>query len=74
MKTKVRAFCAVFALVSGFILSAIALFLPPVGVISDSVLMYTGEAFFFAGSALGLDVMIDHKISHSNKNQSPQSD
>ena len=73
MKTKVRAFCAVFALVSGFILSAIALFLPPVGVISDSVLMYTGEAFFFAGSALGLDVMIDHKISRS-QNQPPPGD
>ena len=65
MKEKVRAACAVFALVSGFILSAISLFLPPLGTIADSVLMYTGEAFFFAGSALGLDVMIDRKL---NKN------
>ena len=36
--------------------------MPPVGSIDSSVLMYVGEAFFFAGSALGIDVMIDHKL------------
>ena len=40
---------------------------PPTGEISPSVLMFTAQAFIFAGSAVGIDVMIDRKLSNLKK-------
>ena len=58
-----REWCAGFSLVTAFLLSGVNMFLPPAGEISESVLWYAAQAFFFAGAALGIDTMIDRKIN-----------
>ena len=63
MKTSsFRAWTAVFMLVSGVALSAEGFFTPPVGQISESVLWFFAQCLLYAGSALGIDVIIDHKL------------
>lgn len=59
---KIRIWSAVFMLLTGFGMSVAGFVVPPVGEISDSVLMYTAQAFVYAGTALGLDVIMDCKI------------
>ena len=61
-KVTFKEWCAAFSLFTAFLLSGINMFLPPFGEISDSVLWYTAQAFFFAGAALGIDTMIDRKL------------
>ena len=61
--TTFREWCAGFSLLTAFLLSGINMFLPPVGEISDTVLWYAAQAFFFAGAALGIDTMIDRKLN-----------
>lgn len=63
MNRKFRAWTAVLMLVSGVALSAAGFLAPPVGEISDSVLWFFSQTLLYAGSALGIDVMIDHKLS-----------
>ena len=62
LKVSFKEWCAAFSLFTAFLLSGINMFLPPFGEISDSVLWYTAQAFFFAGAALGIDTMIDRKL------------
>ena len=62
IKVTFKEWCAAFSLFTAFLLSGINMFLPPFGEISDSVLWYTAQAFFFAGAALGIDTMIDRKL------------
>ena len=61
-KVSFKEWRAAFSLFTAFLLSGINMFLPPFGEISDSVLWYTAQAFFFAGAALGIDTMIDRKL------------
>ena len=61
-KVSFKEWCAAFSLFTAFLLSGVNMFLPPFGEISDSVLWYTAQAFFFAGAALGIDTMIDRKL------------
>lgn len=58
---------AVFMLLSGFGLSVAGFVVPPLGQIDDSVLMYTAQALVYAGTALGLDVIVDCKIRQMRK-------
>jgi len=64
--TKIRIWSAVFMLLSGFGMSVAGFIVPPAGEIDDSVLMYTAQALVYAGTALGLDVMVDCKIRKMN--------
>jgi hypothetical protein len=57
-----RIFSAVFMLLSGTGLSIAGFVMPPVGEISDSVLMFTAQALVYAGSAFGIDIMIDNRV------------
>lgn len=45
---------AVFAIVAGFALTIAGFAVPPVGVISDSVLWVLGQALVYAGSIFGI--------------------
>lgn len=67
MKTNFRAWTAVGMLVSGVSLSTAGFCIPPVGEISDSVLWFFAQCLLYAGSALGVDVIIDHKLKKSEK-------
>ena len=61
MKNDVwRIVSAIFMLVAGTVLSYLGFFQPPVGEISESVLMFTAQALVYAGSAFGIDLMIDY--------------
>ena len=57
-----RIFSALFMLLAGTGLSIAGFVMPPVGEISDSVLMFTAQALVYAGSAFGIDIMIDNRI------------
>ena len=57
-----RIVSALFMLVAGAVLSYLGFFMPPVGEISEYVLMFTAQALVYAGSAFGIDLMIDAKI------------
>lgn len=59
---RIRIYSAIFMLLSGFGMSVAGFVVSPVGVIDDSVLLYTAQALVYAGTALGLDVMVDCKI------------
>jgi hypothetical protein len=37
---------------------------PPLGEISDSVLMFTAEALVMAGAFVGIDVLVDKRIAN----------
>jgi hypothetical protein len=50
-------------LASGVGLSVAGFIVPPVGEISDSVLWFFAQCLIYAGTALGVDVMIDHKLA-----------
>ena len=54
-------------LAAGVGLSTAGFFVPPVGEISDSVLWFFAQCLIYAGTALGIDVMIDHKLDKRNK-------
>lgn len=49
-------------LAAGVALSAAGFCVPPVGEISDSVLWFFAQCLIYAGTALGIDVMIDAKL------------
>ena len=63
MNAKFRCWTAVGMLASGVALSFLGFFSAPMGEISDSVLWFAAQCLIYAGSALGIDVVIDHKLS-----------
>jgi hypothetical protein len=51
-------------LVAGVGLSVAGFIVSPVGEISDSVLWYFSQCLIYAGTAIGLDVVISEKFRH----------
>ena len=51
-----------FMLLAGVSLSVAGFCVEPVGHISDSVLWFLAQCVLYAGAALGIDVMVEHKI------------
>ncbi|MBR7171578.1 MAG: hypothetical protein IKD19_05145 [Prevotella sp.] len=68
MQSQFRCWSAIGMLTSGVALSFCGFFAPPVGEISESVLWFTAQCLIYAGSALGIDVVIDHKLDKKNGN------
>ena len=62
MRQNVRSWSAVGMLAAGVGLSIAGFATPPVGEISDSVLWFFAQCLIYAGTALGIDVMIDAKL------------
>lgn len=62
MNDYFRPCSALFMLLAGVGLSTAGFCVSPVGEISDSVLWFTAQCLIYAGSALGIDVVIDHKL------------
>ena len=52
-------------LASGVGLSVAGFIAPPFGEISDSVLWCFAQCLMYAGTALGIDVMVDYKLKKS---------
>lgn len=66
MKTSIndkrKFWLACFLCVSGVVMMFVALFLPPVGVLSTSVLTGSGELLLTGGAILGVDVAYSIKL------------
>ena len=54
-------------LASGVGLSVAGFIAPPFGEISDSVLWFFAQCLMYAGTALGIDVMVDYKLRQNLK-------
>lgn len=54
--------CAAAMLAIGSGMAVADLCIPPEGEIDSSVLMFTAQCFIFAGSAMGIDVMMERKL------------
>ena len=67
MRQTIRCWTAVGMLASGVGLSVAGFIAPPFGEISDSVLWFTAQCLIYAGSALGIDVIIDTKLANLKK-------
>ncbi len=63
MRQTIRCWTAVGMLASGVGLSVAGFITPPLGEISDSVLWFFAQCLLYAGTALGLDVMIERKLN-----------
>ncbi|MBQ7510560.1 MAG: hypothetical protein IJT53_06630 [Prevotella sp.] len=62
MIRSVRCWTAVGMLVAGVALSVAGFIVEPAGEISDSVLWFFAQCLLYAGTALGVDVVIDAKL------------
>ncbi len=54
-------------LVAGIALCTAGFCVSPVGEVSDSILMVLGQCIIYAGSALGIEAYVDHKINKRNQ-------
>jgi hypothetical protein len=66
-KESFKLISAAFMLVMGVTLCFCAFWTAPVGEIHDSVLWYFAQCLIYAGSALGIDLIIDERIRKMNK-------
>lgn len=62
MKTTMRGYSAIAMLIAGVGLSVAGFITPPLGEISDSVLWFFAQCLMYAGTALGIDVIVDRKV------------
>lgn len=67
MKDSFRIFASAFLLVSGVGIALAGFCVPPLGEVSNSVLMLVAECFIVAGAFMGIDVLIDRKIVEALK-------
>ena len=61
-KESFKLISAAFMLVMGVTLCFCAFWTAPVGEIHDSVLWYFAQCLIYAGSAVGIDLIIDERI------------
>lgn len=62
-RTDIQVWSAIAMLAAGVGLAIAGFCVPPTGIISDSVLMFTAQCLVYAGSALGINVYINSKFS-----------
>lgn len=67
MKDNFRIFASAFLLIAGVGIATAGFFVPPLGEVSNSVLMLVAECFIVAGAFIGIDVLIDRKIIEALK-------
>lgn len=67
MKDSFRIFASAFLLISGVGIALAGFCVPPLGEVSNSVLMLVAECFIVAGAFMGIDVLIDKKIVEALK-------
>jgi len=54
-------------LAAGVALSVAGFIAPPFGEISDSVLWFFAQCLMYAGTALGIDVIVDRRVNALNR-------
>ncbi len=68
-KENFKILSAMFMLVMGVTLCFCAFWTEPVGQIHESVLWYFAQCLIYAGSAIGIDVIIDNRINRFNQDK-----
>lgn len=63
MAGKARIRSALFMLIAGVTLSFWGFYVEPLGHISDSVLWFFAQCLLYAGAALGIDAIVEHKFN-----------
>ena len=58
---KVKSIMSIFAFVPALIIGFVALFLPPIGIIDQSVLWFTAQLLVFTSGILGIQIHVDGK-------------
>ena len=58
---------AIAMLAAGVALSVAGFIAPPFGEISDSVLWFFAQCLMYAGTALGIDVIVDRRVNALNR-------
>ncbi len=61
---KFRMLAAAFLLLAGVGMAVAGFCVEPSGSISESVLMFTAQCFICAGSFVGIDVLLNEKITN----------
>lgn len=62
-KTKLLYIAACLSFVAGWVITFLAFYAPPLGIVDNTVLIVLGQALTFTASAFGLDKYIEYKIS-----------
>ncbi len=62
-----RFLTAIAMLAAGVALSVAGFIAPPFGEISDSVLWFFAQCLMYAGTALGIDVIVDRRVNALNR-------
>ena len=65
VRNKVQMWSAVAMLAFGAGLSIAGFCVPPVGEVSNSVLLVFAQSLIYAGSALGIDSYVNYKLNES---------
>lgn len=71
-KNDIQLLVAVITLISGLALLFTGLWIPPVGIIDNSVLIAFGEVATFSGSLLGVDYTYKYKLRKIKQNEKDQ--
>lgn len=58
-----------FMLIAGVVLSFAGFYVEPLGEISDSVLWFFAQCLLYAGAALGIDAIVEHKFNKWIENE-----
>lgn len=64
---NIKKIAAIIAFLCSIIVGFIALYIPPPGVIHDSVLLWVAQLLCFTASILGITFDINNRFSHKHK-------
>lgn len=67
-KKDIQLLIAVITIIAGLALLFMGLWIPPIGIIDNSVLIAFGEVATFAGSLLGVDYTYKYKLEKIKRN------
>lgn len=60
---------AILSFIFGWALTFISFFLPPAGIVDNSVIMILGQALTYCGSALGITMYVNNKFQEYSSNK-----
>ena len=68
MKENIKPIISIVAFISAVVIGFIALFLPPIGIIDNSVLWFTAQLLVFVCSLLGVNLTLDRFSTKKKEN------
>ena len=68
MKVKIKYILSIISFLCSIVIGFWCVFLPPVGIIDNSVLWFIAQLLLFTSSILGIDFNINNNLKNSNSN------